>query len=123
MAMENAIMEKRIGKCEDKISELSKEVTENTVNMSHFQKIVEKFEKFTDECTKTLIEIQNSIKNLNEKHDSLEKKLCEIEDKVENNEESHKVDTRPIIKNIISKVITGLLIAGLGIGLLISLLS
>jgi len=91
-------LEKRVGKCEDQIDKLSEKVTENNTNMTHFLKVVDKFEKFTDQCTKTLIGIENRINNLNEKHTSLEKKLCEVEDKVDNNEKLNTIDLREIQK-------------------------
>ena len=121
--MENSNMEKRIERCEDDIKGLSKEIVATKVNTTNIQKIVDDFSDYIKRSIETLTKIDARLSNLDSAQQRFEKKLCEIEDKVDENEESHKVDYRPITKNIISKVITGVIMAGLGIGLLISLLS
>jgi len=121
--MENAILEKRVERCEDDIKELSREVTENTTNMEHTQKIVDDFSKFINENIKTLTNIQDEIKSLNKSQEcfqvSFEKKLGDIKEKVDQNEEFNKVDIRPIQKKNyentiikISMITTPLLILG-----------
>lgn len=121
--MENAIMEKRIERCEDDIKKLSEGIVETKVNTGNIQKIVDDFSDYIKRSIETLTKIDARLSNLDSAQQRFEKKLCEIEDKVDENEESHKVDTRPIMKNIVKKIIAGVVMAGLGIGLLISLLS
>jgi predicted RNase H-like nuclease (RuvC/YqgF family) len=91
-------LEKTVDRHEEEIKGLSFKVTENSTSMKFFQRTVEKFEMFTDECTKTLVGIQNSIQNLNDKHASLEKKLCEVKDKVDKNENLNTIDLRELNK-------------------------
>ena len=118
------VLTRRIEKCEEGIKDLSKEVTENTTNMGHIQKIVDDFSKFINENIKTLTHIQDEIKNLNKSQEcfqeSFEKKLGDIKEKVDQNEEFNKVDIRPIQKknyeNILGKIsliITPLALIGL----------
>jgi hypothetical protein len=130
--MENALdFEKRLSKVEQRVSD----------NFEYMKTIVTDFKEYmgksSDAMTKvseTMIKVQVSLEQTSEKQSRLEQQFCEnqkevskkfddLETKIDENEELHKVDTRPIMKNIISKVITGVIIAGLGIGLLISLLS
>lgn len=121
--MESAMLEKRIGKCEDKIDNLATEMAENKVNVSHIQEIVKDFKVFMNECVLAMRDTRNEIANLNKAQEATDKKLCDLKEQIEDNEELYKVDTRPIFKSIITKILTGIIIAGLGIGLLISLLT
>lgn len=95
---------KRVGRCEDDIKVLAKDVQRNCTSIEFFQRTVEKFEIFTEQCTKTLIGINNNVTKLNDKYDSLEREVGEIKIKVESNDEAHKLDTRSLFKKILQKV-------------------
>lgn len=89
--MENNILAKRVEKCENKIDLLSREVSENTVNMEFMKDIVNKFEKTQDETVKTLIKIQGAM-------DIFKCELGEIKQKVDKNEELNTIDLRELQK-------------------------
>jgi Mg2+ and Co2+ transporter CorA len=125
MVMENMVLEKRVSKNEEKIGNLSKEVTENTVNMGYIQRIIDKFEKFTDECTQTLVNMRLEMKTFVNNQETLKQEVCEIKEKVEENEELNKFDLRKNQQNIYGSILgkIGVILTPLAlIGLILYLL-
>jgi len=117
------VLERRMEKCEDRIDKLSIGVAENATNMGHIQKIVDDFSKYIERSIATLTKIDLRIESLDTNQKRFEKKLGEIECKVDQNEEAHKIDTRPIFKSVVTKIIIAVVIFSLGLGLLYQLLT
>lgn len=121
----------RLSKVEQKVSdnfEYMKEV------ISDFKTFMNKSVDAMGEASKTMVKVQENLKMTSDNQARLEQRFCEnqkevnekfedLEKKIDENEELHKIDTRPIFKNVFTKILTGIIIAGLGVGLLISLLT
>jgi hypothetical protein len=110
--MENEMLEKRVEKHDNQIQELSLDVRENKINMSHIQEMFKDFKEFmldTREFMRenilALKDVQYGVKTLNDSHEILKQEVCEIKEKVDGNEDLHKVDVRPITKEVISKIL------------------
>jgi uncharacterized protein Yka (UPF0111/DUF47 family) len=123
---------------EERLSKIEQKVADN---FEYMKEVVNDFKQFMNksvdamtETSKTMIKVQENLKTTSENQARLEqcfrdnqkeinKKLEELEEKIDENEEAHKIDTRPLLKGILTKILTVIIIAGLGIGLLISLLT
>jgi hypothetical protein len=123
--------ETRLSKVEQKVSDNFEYMKEA---ISDFKIFMNKSVDAMSEASKTMVKVQENLKMTSDNQARLEQRFCEnqkevnekfedLEKKIDENEELHKIDTRPILKGIITKLITGIIITGLGVGLLISLLT